>query len=62
MAPPSGMSSSAATPGDMLTPLMALDITEQPTANTRTSPSSAMVRTNQSQFLAKECAQYWLTA
>ena len=41
--PQSGVSSSAATPGDMLTPLMALDITEPPTTSTKASPSSAMV-------------------
>ena len=44
VAPPSGGSSSAVTAGDMLTPMMALDINDEPPAATKVIPSAAMVR------------------
>lgn len=39
---PPGVSSSAASASDMLTPMMALDITDQSTTTTKTSPTAAM--------------------
>ena len=43
MGAPPGVSSSAASANDMLTPMMALDITDQSTTTTKTSPTAAMV-------------------
>ena len=43
MAPPSGSSSSAVTAGDMLTPMMALDLNDAPPTATKVTPSAAMV-------------------